>query len=188
VNTTVSKSLGVLTGWLGDGPWRSKTVLAALAAVVIGTGFWFLDVKNSPPQSESGGAVVDAPTFAPTDSTAAPAETHWDWKKPFPWYAKICASYVAGFCIGWFFRKLIRLVLIIAALTIALLVFGKYAGCDTTRTQEQVTRGSEWAQRETTAMKDSLKQLLPSATAGGVGTILGFRRRGKTDDPKQASS
>lgn len=180
MNTTFSKSLGVLTGWFGDGPWRSKTVLAALALVVIGTGFWFSDIKSGPPQ----GAVTDAPALAPTDPTATPAETHRDWKKPFPWYAKVSASYVAGFCIGWFFRKLIRLVLIVGALAIGLLMFGKYAGCDATRAREQVKRGSEWAQRETTAMKDYLKQLLPSATAGGVGTFWGFRRRGKASDPK----
>jgi uncharacterized membrane protein (Fun14 family) len=89
------------------------------------------------------------------------------------------ASYVAGFCIGWFFRKLTRLILVVGGLVIALLAFGKFAGCDTTHTQEQVKRDTEWAQHEAATAKDYFEHLLPSATTGGVGIFLGYRRRNK---------
>jgi uncharacterized membrane protein (Fun14 family) len=88
-------------------------------------------------------------------------------------------SYVAGFCVGWFFRKLTRLILVVGALAIALLAYGKLTGCDVTRTQEEVKQGGEWAQHEATTAEDYLKHVLPSATAGGVGIFLGFRRRSK---------
>ena len=94
------------------------------------------------------------------------------------------ASCVAGFCVGWFFRKLTRLILVVGALVIALLAYGKLAGCDTTHAQEQVKRGGEWAQHEATAAEDYFKRLLPSATGGGAGIFLGFRRRNKASAAK----
>jgi uncharacterized membrane protein (Fun14 family) len=176
-------------GWTGDGPWRSKSVLAALAVVLAGTGLWFSDIKSGPPQNVAGNAAVtNAPGITLTNTTGAPAGTHWNWSKPFPFYVRMGASYVAGFCLGWIFRRVLRLILVISALAVALLVYGKLTGCDITRTQEQMKRGNEWAQHEATAAKAYLKQMLPSATAGGVGIFLGFRRRGKTPAPEPAAS
>jgi uncharacterized membrane protein (Fun14 family) len=175
VNQFGQKTLGVLTGWTGDGPWRSKSVLAALAVVVVGLGFWFADIKNGPPQSDTDTATATTPAVAP------PAEAHWNWSKPFPVYVRMGASYVAGFCLGWLFRRLLRLILVAGALALALLAYGKLTGCDLTHAQEQVTRGGEWAQHEATAAESYLKHLLPSAAAGGAGIFLGFRRRNKID-------
>jgi uncharacterized membrane protein (Fun14 family) len=187
MNVFLQKTLGVTTRWFGDGPWRSKSVLAALAVVVVGLGFWYSDIKKGPPQDQTSSTVTKAPGITPSNSTTTPAGSHWNWGKPFPGYMRVAASYVAGFCIGWFFRKLTRLILVVGALLIALLAFGKFAGCDTTRTQEQVKRGSEWAQHEATAAKDYFKNLLPSAAAGGAGTFLGFRRRSKAATPEPAA-
>lgn len=186
MNMLFQKISGAFDGWAGDGPWRSKSVLAALAVVVVGLGFWFSDIKNNPPPNETDNAVTNAPGNTPPNPAGAPAGTHWNWGKPFPGYVRMGASYVAGFCIGWFFRRLTRLILVVGALVIALLALGKFAGCDTTRAQEQVKRGGEWAQHEVTAVEVYFKQLLPSATAGGVGTFLGFRRRSKAAPPKPA--
>jgi uncharacterized membrane protein (Fun14 family) len=184
LNIFLQKTPGVFTGWAGDGPWRSKSVLAALAVVVVGLGFWFSDIKHNPPPNETGSAVANAPGVTPPNPAGVPVGSHWHWSKPFPVYGRLGASYVAGFCIGWLFRKLTRLILVVGALVIALLAYGKLAGCDMSRTREQVKRGGEWAQHETTTAENYLKHLLPSATTGGVGVFLGFRRRSKASAAK----
>ncbi len=186
MNLFVQKARGIFTSLGADGPWRSKSVLAALAAVVAGLGLWFSDIKNSPPQNETINAVTNAPGITSPNPAVTPAGAHWNWSKPFPFYVRMGVSYVAGFCIGWFFRKLTRLIMVIGALVIALLAYGKLAGCDTTHEQEEVKRGSEWVQHEATATKDYLMHLLPSATAGGAGIFLGFRRRNKAVPAKPA--
>ena len=84
---------------------------------------------------------------------------------------------MAGYCIGWLFRRLLRLILLVSALAIALLAYGKFAGFDLKPAQEKVKQSGQWAQREATAAKDYFKNMLPSATAGGVGIFLGFLRR-----------
>jgi uncharacterized membrane protein (Fun14 family) len=190
VNVFVQKTLGAFTSLAADGPWRSKSVLAALAAVVAGLGLWCSDIKSGPPQSKTNKAATNAPANAsgitPPNAPVAAAETHWNWSKPFPFYVRMGASYVAGFCVGWFFRKLTRLILVVGALVVALLAYGKLAGCDTTHAQEEVKRGGEWTQHEATAAEDYLKNLLPSAAGGGAGIFLGFRRRSKVAAPEPA--
>jgi uncharacterized membrane protein (Fun14 family) len=188
MNVFVQKAIGVFAGWSADGPWRSKSVLAALAAVVVGLGFWCSDIKNNPRQNESSGVATNAPGITSSNPSAAPAGSHWNWSKPFPFHVRMGASYVAGFCIGWFFRKLTRLIMVVTALVIALIGYGKITGCDTTHTQEQVKRSGEWAQHEAAAAENYLMHLLPSATAGGAGIFLGFRRRRKAGASEPAAS
>ena len=156
------RTLGVFTNWSGDGPWRSKSVLAALALVVAGLGLWCSDIKNGPPQNETNNVTASAPGITASN----PAGAHWNWGKPFPFHLRMGVSCVAEFCIGWFFRKLTRLIMVVTALVIALIGYGKLAGCDTTHTQEQVKRSGEWAQPEAAAAENYLMHLLPSATAG----------------------
>jgi len=182
VKAFLQKASGILINRASDGPWRSKSVLTALAVVVVGLGFWVSDIKTGPPQSETSNSVTHAPTVA------SPANAHWHWSKPFPFYVPMGASYVAGFCIGWVFRKLIRIILAFTALVIALLALGKFAGCDLTTAQERVERTGAWARHEVTTAKDYLLHLLPSVGAGGAGTFLGFRRRGQTVASKPADS
>jgi uncharacterized membrane protein (Fun14 family) len=182
VKAFLQKASGILINRISEGPWRSKSVLAALAAVVLGLGFWVADIKNGPPQSEVSSTVANAPAVTP------PAHGHWNWSKPFPFYVPMGASYVAGFCIGWVFRRLIRILLAFTALVITLLALGKFAGCDVTPAQERVKHTSNWVQQEATTAKDYLQHLLPSVGAGGVGTFLGFRRRGKAAASRPADS
>jgi uncharacterized membrane protein (Fun14 family) len=138
---------------------------------------WVSDIKNGTPPGETSNIVANGPTVT------SPANPHWNWGKPFPFYVPIGVSYVAGFCIGWVFRKLIRLIVITVALVVALLALGRLVGCDTTHTQEQVKHTGERLQHEMTAEESYLKHLLPSVGAGGVGTLLGFRRRGRAVTP-----
>jgi uncharacterized membrane protein (Fun14 family) len=169
----------VVANWFGDGPWRSKSVLAALAMVVVGLGFWISDIKPKPPQDKIV-QTSDAPKITPLDE-------HWNWSKPFPFYVRMGASYAAAYCIGWLFRRLLRLILVVSVLAIALLAYGKFAGWDMTHTREQVKHSGEWARHTATVEKDHLKSLLPSATAGAVGMFMGFWRRHKTGVAKPAA-
>ena len=174
---------GILSHQAGDAPWSSKSVLAALAVIVIGLGVWCSGLKHSPQNDRSLG-VTNAPGPAPTGSLDAPGKSDGNWSKPFPGYVRMGVSYVAGFCLGWFFRKLTRLIVVVGALAIALLAYGKLAGCDMTRAQEQVKRGRRvGTARNRRQQRDYLRHVLPSATAGGVGTFLGFRRRGQATAP-----
>jgi uncharacterized membrane protein (Fun14 family) len=188
VKAFLQKALGILINRAGEGPWRSKSVLAALAVVVMGLGFWVSDFKNGPPQNHADTIATNAPGIASSATSSAPAEPQRGWSKPFPFYVPIGASYVAGFCIGWVFRKLIRLAVMTVALVVALLALGRFVGCDTAPTQAQVKHTGEWAQHEVTAAEDYLKHLLPSVGAGGVGTFLGFRRRSQAAAPGTANS
>jgi uncharacterized membrane protein (Fun14 family) len=180
VNEFLQKVTDSLTQWVGDGPWRSKSVLAALLAVGLGLGFWCSDLKRNPSPRGAETAITNAPGVVPAGLVGAPVSPRSNWAKPFPFYVRLGVSYVAGYCIGWFFRRLTRLIMVVFALVIALLAYGKLAGCDMTRAQEEAKRGGEWAQHETTTLETYLKRMLPSATAGGVGTVLGFRRRSQS--------
>lgn len=169
MNGIPQSARSVAANWFGNGPWRSKSVLAALAAVVAGLGLWVSDIRTNAPATPS----LDPPNPSTADS-------HWNWGKPFPGYVRVGISYVAAYCIGWLFRRLLRLILVGSALVIALLAYGKFAGWDMTHTREKIKRSGEWAQREVTTTKDYLTGLLPSATAAGIGMFLGFRRRNST--------
>lgn len=177
MNVIGPRLLTGIAGFFQDGPWRAKSVWGAVAAVVAGTGLWFSDLKANPPADLAAPATTNAPGSAMTAAPAATPEAHWNWQKPLPGYVKTCASYVAGFCLGWFFRKLIKLITIAVALTVALLAWGKFAGFDTNHAQAEVKRGGKQAQQQVTALADDFKQTLPSTMGGGAGVLLGFRRR-----------
>ena len=182
MNESPSKAFSTFTAFFGDGPWRSKSVLAALAAVVVGLGSWVADLRKDPTQNETKSAPASVPAIASPNATAgapAPTSGQADGRKSVPPYVPFCASYAAAYCIGWLFRKLMRLIAVTSAVVVALLAYGKFAGWDLTRTREQVQRGSEWARHETAETRDYLLHLLPSAVGGGAGVFLGFRRRSK---------
>lgn len=180
MNVFAQKARGAVISLVTDGPWHAKSVLAAIAAVFVGLWFWFSDIKSPPAQSMANNATTNAPGSTTTNPPDASEGSHWNWGKPFPIYTRLGASYVVGFCLGWFFRKLLRLIVVVVAMIVALLAFGKYVGVDTTHAQDDVKRGGKWAEHEVVTMEDYLKHLLPSAGAGGFGTVLGFRRRNKT--------
>ena len=187
MNVSVQRAQGMVTELVTDGPWRSKSVLAALFAAVVGLWFWVSDIKNGPPQSTASNTARNAPGVTTANPPDASAGSHWNWGKPFPFYTRMGASYVVGFCLGWFFRKLLRLIAVAVALAVAVVALGRYAGLDTTHAQDEVKRGGKWAEHEVVTMEDYVKGLLPSAAAGGFGTVLGFRRRNKAVESEPAA-
>jgi uncharacterized membrane protein (Fun14 family) len=160
----------------GNGPWRAKTVLLALVVVLVGFGFWVRDLAKAPSPP------APAHVTAPGDETASGGR--WDFSTPFPGYVRVCASYIGGFFIGWVFRRFIRLTLALATLTALLVGLDKYAGWNPAPAETKVKESATWVQHEAATASIYLKQLLPSASAGAVGSFLGFRRKDKPIAPK----
>jgi uncharacterized membrane protein (Fun14 family) len=172
MNSLSPKISDGLADWVGNGPWRSKSVIASLVVVVAGLVFWISDIKPKPAQSQPEQTMTDAPKITPLDD-------HWNWRKPFPFYVRMGASYAAAYCIGWLFRRVLRLIVVVSVLAIALLAYGKLVGWDMTNTQEKVKQSGEWVRTAANTERDHLKHLLPSATGGAVGMFMGFRRRSR---------
>ena len=144
------------------------------------SGFWVVDINNSPPPNAAGQATTSAPAITPSDPThAAASVTQWNWRKPLPIDVRVGASYGAAYYLGWLFRRMLRPILEAGALAMVLLGLGKFAGWEMMPARDQVKRSGERAQRATTTTTDHLKSLLPSATASGMGVFLGFRRRNR---------
>jgi uncharacterized membrane protein (Fun14 family) len=108
-----------------------------------------------------------------------------DLSPPVPAPVRICASYVGGFFLGWAFRRVVYLILAVAAAALIIVGFGRLAGCDTVSAETKVKHGSSLVQQEAKAARDRLKAMLPSASAGAVGTFLGFRRKLRQDPAPQ---
>jgi len=172
MNEFSQSARNVFANWFSDGPWRSKSALAALVVVVAGLVFWISDIKPKPALNKPDQTTTGAPKITPLDD-------HWNWRKPFPFYVRMAASYAAAYCIGWLFRRVLRLIVVVSVLAIALLAYGKLVGWDMTNTQAKVKRGSEWVRTTANTEKDHLKHLLPSATGGAIGMFMGFRRRNR---------
>jgi len=175
-------TVGAVTGWFSNGPCRSKTVIAALVAIVIGTAFWF-----SNPEKPTSPADPNTSSLGSTSHPGVSESTSRNWSKPLPFFVPICASYVGGYCLGWFFRRVLRLILVVVAVVIAGLMFWKFTGGNIDKAEDQVKRAGTWAKTQAQAAQDSLRNMLPSATGGGMGIFLGFRRRNKRTTPPAES-
>ncbi|MFN0066184.1 MAG: hypothetical protein ACKVYV_00970 [Limisphaerales bacterium] len=150
---------GALVGGSTNGPWRSRSVLAATAAVFLGLGLWF---------SEGWKARETAPEGVPVRASFA---------GPVPGYVRVCASYVGGFVAGWLFRRFLRVAAVLSALALGGVALAARAGCDTRRAEREIHQAEAWVEREAGDAHRRFTGLLPSAAATGFGAWRGFRRR-----------
>jgi len=170
-----SNVCNTFAGWFSNGPWRAKSVWVALLVVLLGGALWLSQVSKGPAggfNSGSGSEYVDSGSRSPVSS--------WDWSRPMPVYVALCLSYAGGYCVGWFFRRLLRMVFVVVGVAVALLAMGRLLGTDTEPVEQEIRGAGDWVRHEVGAWQDLLKQFLPSAAGGGVGVFLGFRRRGRT--------
>jgi uncharacterized membrane protein (Fun14 family) len=158
----------------GNGPWRARSVHLALLLVVVGLAWWVRDAAKGPPPTTQQ-------VVASADQTTAGGG--WDFSRPVPWYARVCASYVGGFFIGWALRHFLRLALGLLALGTLVVGVGKYVGCKAAPAETGIKERATWVQHETDAATGYLKGLLPSTSAGAVGIFLGFRRKDRAVAP-----
>jgi uncharacterized membrane protein (Fun14 family) len=156
---------------LEDGPWRAKTVLAALVAVLIGMGFWVKGaLDDQRPQSASAGVKAS--------SNANPA-ARVGFSRPIPGYVRAGVSYIGGFLLGWTFRRFVKLAALATLVIVGILGFARFVGCDSSSLRERVEHEAAAVKETAKRERDYLKGLLPSATAGGIGVFLGFRRKSR---------
>ncbi len=97
-----------------------------------------------------------------------------------PALARFGGSYLAGFFIGWAFRRFVKLVVVIGAFTLAGMALMKNVGWLTTdwdALQRHITRNLTAIQHGAEGVKQFLTGYLPSAGAAAAGVFLGFRKK-----------
>lgn len=97
-----------------------------------------------------------------------------------PAVARFGGSYLAGFLLGWAFRRFVMLVMVAGALVITGIALMKNAGWWTTdwgALERQVTHGLAALQHGAQGLKQVLAGYLPSAGAAAAGLFMGFRKR-----------
>ena len=172
---TLQRGSAAAQVWLGavleDGPWRSKTVIAALLAVLIGMGLWVKDALDDKQRSLSGASA--------NASSAEYRSGRVGLRRPVPGYVRVGVSYIGGFLLGWTFRRFVKIAALATVLVVGVLGLAKFAGCDNSDLRVQVAREATTVTETVKRERDHLKHLLPSATAAGIGVFWGFRRRSR---------
>ena len=151
-----------------NAPWRAKSVLLALIVVLAGGALWIRTALKGQPAVQQQNTMTSANNQSNQNSS---------FNQRLPLTVRAGLSYIGGFLIGWTFRRFIRIAVALTGLVLLLVGLGKYAGCDIAPTQAKVKEGSAFVQREAKVAREYLKRLLPLASAGAVGTFLGFRRK-----------
>ena len=89
----------------------------------------------------------------------------------------VTGSYLAGFFIGWGARRAIKLTSIVTGLAVAAVGALAWLGWDASAIQSWLNSTSAWAGESIEGARHYLVSLLPSASAAGVGGVLGFKRK-----------
>jgi uncharacterized membrane protein (Fun14 family) len=123
----------------------------------------------------AGGAFLGALGVS-TVGSGKGADTSW-LQSLAPGTLTITGSYLAGFFIGWGARRAIKLTSILTGLAIAAIGALVWLGWDMSAVQSWLNSTSAWAGENIEGAGRYLVSLLPSASAAGVGGVLGFKRK-----------
>jgi uncharacterized membrane protein (Fun14 family) len=146
------------------------------------------DGYEQPQESSSQGLcaalLADAPWNAKSVIVAGVATVgglaSWVTDYSSPALAGIGGSYLAGFFIGWAFRRFLRMAALIAAgllACIAVLENTGWIGLDWATVETQISHAIAAAHQGAEGLKHILSGYLPSTGAGAVGMFFGFRKR-----------
>jgi uncharacterized membrane protein (Fun14 family) len=146
------------------------------------------DGYEQPQESSSQGLcaalLADAPWNAKSVIAAGVATvgglTTWVTDLTSPAVAGIGGSYLAGFFIGWAFRRFLRMAALIAAGLLACIAVLENTGwidLDWAAVETQTTHAIAAVHRGTEGIRHILSGYLPSTGAGAVGMFFGFRKR-----------
>jgi uncharacterized membrane protein (Fun14 family) len=132
-------------------PLTSKSFLLAGAALIGAGGLWF----STP---EKGSTASWLSTYAPATMTLA-------------------GSYLGGFLIGWGARRALRTTAIVAGVAILLLGLLTKFGLGGSAIEPWIQASVGWVSEHLDMAQRYLASLLPSATAAGAGSVMGYRRK-----------
>ena len=146
------------------------------------------DGYEQPQESSSQGLctalLADAPWNAKSVIAAGAATVgglvSWVADLTSPAVAGIGGSYLAGFFIGWAFRRFLRMAALIAAGLLACVAVLENTGwidLDWTAVETQISQAVTAVHRGTEGLRHLLSGYLPSTGAGAVGMFFGFRKR-----------
>jgi uncharacterized membrane protein (Fun14 family) len=144
------------------------------------------DENDSPPLPRHAWAMVlaDPPwkdgSFAAAGLATIGGLVSWIGNLTSPVVAQMGGSFLAGFLLGWAFRKFLKMAALLVGLILAAIAALKATGwiaLDWTSVESQIAQGFRWIQGEAEGLKNLLAGYLPSASAGGIGTWFGFRKK-----------
>ena len=123
----------------------------------------------------AGGLFIGALGYS-TSGSGNGADASW-LQSLAPGTLAVTGSYLGGFFIGWGARRALKLTSMIIGLAAAATGALVYLGMDISTIQDWLNARSALAGESIKGAGHYLVSLLPSATAAGIGGVLGFRRR-----------
>lgn len=167
--------------------WRSKILIAMAAVTLLGVGLWIYAAVTRPEPSAARPS-ASATSLASGFATGDPAATTPVVTEPeprlvddaAPAVARFGGSFIAGFCIAYAFRRILKVAIIVTGVTLIALFALQRAGVVDINTQlvaDSLEKGFAWAKGEAGAMKDFILGYLPSAGAGVTGMVMGIRKK-----------
>ncbi len=154
-------------------PSLGEQNLAVVTVMCFGMGLWVADAFKSGQRDSTGTPISE---IGQTDPQGVWARFH----QPVPGYVRVSASYIGGFILGWAFRSFLKLGVAASCFVVGIVGLGRYAGWDTSTLQTRIEHQAAGLRERAAHTRDSLQGKLPSGMGGGVGALLGWRRRSRS--------
>lgn len=128
--------------------------------------------------------LADAPwkakSFMAAGAATAGGVASWLGDMTSPAVARMGASYLGGFLIGWLFHRFLKIAAIAAGIALACIGALKGTGwidLDWAAVEQQINDGMASLHHGAEGLKELLSGYLPSAGAAGAGSFFGFRKK-----------
>lgn len=165
--------------------WKSPSLIVAIVVTLVGLGLWAYATATKPAAPAARGATPDGVVsgFSSGDPLAAGSgEVTASQRlidKASPAVARFGASFIAGFCVAYAFKKFIKVTAIVVGVLFIAIFAMKKAGMidlDWAAMEDTINRSVAWLRGEAGAMKDFITGYLPSAASAAAGMFVGLRK------------
>ncbi|MBX3389456.1 MAG: hypothetical protein KF691_08375 [Phycisphaeraceae bacterium] len=149
----------------------SKSLWLAILITLAGAAWWAYSATGA---TRTPAAPVPVSGFAASPTNAPPEP-----RVQAPAAFRYGASFVGAFLIAFVLKKIIRSVLLIAAILVGAVLALKYFGLmdfDWSNAQRHVEDGAALAREESEKYRTLLLSYLPSGLASGAGALFGAKR------------